>query len=192
MIILLDGDTHTGKTFLAQQLLERLCFPYLCLDHLKMGLVRSGLLPDEHRDLSPLSPDADITAVVWPLACEIIKTNIENGQNLIVEGCYFPEDYRASFAGAAAAQYLPHIRYLCLCLSPELITGNFQDIKAFENVVEQRLAPDSLEVQDLLQANAANAARCARLGLACLTLGPGDFASLPERALKLLSLPAGR
>lgn len=43
MIYLISGASHTGKTVLAQQLLERLHVPYLSLDHLKMGLIRSGM-----------------------------------------------------------------------------------------------------------------------------------------------------
>ncbi|MFR7473682.1 MAG: hypothetical protein ACLUVV_03055 [Christensenellales bacterium] len=42
MVILLTGATHTGKTVLAQRLMERLAIPYCSLDHLKMGLIRSG------------------------------------------------------------------------------------------------------------------------------------------------------
>ena len=42
MIILITGASHTGKTLLAQRLLERFKFPYLSIDHLKMGLIRSG------------------------------------------------------------------------------------------------------------------------------------------------------
>jgi len=42
MIILIAGDTHTGKTLLAQKLLEKYKYPYLSIDHLKMGVIRSG------------------------------------------------------------------------------------------------------------------------------------------------------
>ena len=42
MIILIGGASHTGKTVLAQRLLERYHYPYLSIDHLKMGLIRSG------------------------------------------------------------------------------------------------------------------------------------------------------
>jgi hypothetical protein len=42
MIYLIAGTTHTGKTVLAQKLLERYHVPYLSIDHLKMGLIRSG------------------------------------------------------------------------------------------------------------------------------------------------------
>lgn len=42
MVILITGASHTGKTALAQRLLERYGYPYLSIDHLKMGLIRSG------------------------------------------------------------------------------------------------------------------------------------------------------
>jgi len=42
MIILIGGTSHTGKTRLAQKLLEKYRYPYLSIDHLKMGLIRSG------------------------------------------------------------------------------------------------------------------------------------------------------
>ena len=42
MIILITGATHTGKTLLAQKMLEEYSYPYLSIDHLKMGLIRSG------------------------------------------------------------------------------------------------------------------------------------------------------
>ena len=50
MIILITGASHTGKTLLAQRMLEKYGFPYLSIDHLKMGLIRSGytaLTPDD-------------------------------------------------------------------------------------------------------------------------------------------------
>ena len=42
MIFLIAGASHTGKTLLAQKLLEKYKYPYLSLDLLKMGLIRSG------------------------------------------------------------------------------------------------------------------------------------------------------
>ena len=59
MIRLLTGSTHTGKTLLAQRLLERHGAPYLSIDHLKMGLIRSGMCP-----LTPESTDEALTAVL--------------------------------------------------------------------------------------------------------------------------------
>lgn len=87
MIILIGGASHTGKTLLAQKLLEKYKYPYLSIDHLKMGLIRSG-----NTKLSPTSSDQELTAYLWPIVREIIKTAVENGQNLTVEGCYIPFD----------------------------------------------------------------------------------------------------
>ena len=42
MIILITGASHTGKTVLAQRMLEKYKYPYVSIDHLKMGLIRSG------------------------------------------------------------------------------------------------------------------------------------------------------
>ena len=80
MILLLTGTTHTGKTALAQRLLERYRYPYLSLDLLKMGLIRSG-----QTSLTPEDED-ELTDYLWPIVREEIKTAIENGQHLIVEG----------------------------------------------------------------------------------------------------------
>ncbi|MBR5736698.1 MAG: adenylate kinase, partial [Bacteroidales bacterium] len=42
MIILITGASHTGKTLLAQRMLEKNKYPSFSIDHLKMGLIRSG------------------------------------------------------------------------------------------------------------------------------------------------------
>ncbi|MBQ2200980.1 MAG: AAA family ATPase, partial [Clostridia bacterium] len=101
MIVLITGASHTGKTVLAQRLLEQMKIPYLSIDHLKMGLIRSG-----QTDLTP-EDDEKLTAYLWPIVREIIKTAIENRQNLIVEGCYVPFDWRLDFD----EPYLQEIRF---------------------------------------------------------------------------------
>lgn len=53
MIILIIGASHTGKTALAQKLLEKYKYPYLSIDHLKMGLIRSG-----NTELTPVSAES--------------------------------------------------------------------------------------------------------------------------------------
>ena len=77
MIILIAGASHTGKTALAQRLLEQYKYPYLSIDHLKMGLIRSG-----HTSLTPMSSDEELTKYLWPIVREMVKTAVENRQNL--------------------------------------------------------------------------------------------------------------
>ena len=87
MIILISGASHTGKTVLAQKLLEKYDIPYLSIDHLKMGLIRSG-----NTELTAEDSQEKLTAYLWPIVLEMIKTAVENHQNLIVEGVYIPFD----------------------------------------------------------------------------------------------------
>ena len=130
MIVLITGASHTGKTALAQQLLKKYKYPYLSIDHLKMGLIRSG-----NTKLTPTSDDADLTAYLWPIVREMIKTAIENKQNLIVEGCYIPFDWAKDFE----KEYLDNIRYYCLIMSENYIRNHFNDIKKYANIIENRL-----------------------------------------------------
>lgn len=133
MIILLTGASHTGKTALAQKLLEKYKYPYLSIDHLKMGLIRS-----ENTKLTPMSNDEDLTRYLWPIVREMIKTAIENNQNMIVEGCYIPFDYEKDFD----KEYLDNIKYYCLVMSEDYIRNHFDDIKSYANVIEDRLEDD--------------------------------------------------
>ena len=129
MIILITGASHTGKTLLAQRLLEKYRYPYLSLDHLKMGLIRSGR--------TALTPEDDeaMTDCLWPIVREIVKTAVENRQNLIVEGCYIPFDWRRDFDES----YLTHIRFLCLAMTRDYIEDHFGEITGHESDIEARL-----------------------------------------------------
>ena len=129
MIILITGASHTGKTLLAQRMLEKYSYPYLSVDHLKMGLIRSGNTP-----LTP-EDDDELVGYLWPIVREIIKTAIENRQNLIVEGCYVPFDWRQDFD----ERYLPSIRFICLAMSEEHIDSHFGRIKEHASDIEARL-----------------------------------------------------
>ncbi len=129
MIILITGASHTGKTLLAQRLLEKYRCPYLSIDHLKMGLIRSG-----NTDLTPEDDDA-LTDYLWPIIREIVKTAIENRQNLIVEGCYIPFGWRQDFD----ERYLPSIRFICLAMSDRYIRSHFGEIIGHESEIESRL-----------------------------------------------------
>lgn len=144
MIILITGASHTGKTVLAQRLLEKYKYPYLSIDHLKMGLIRSG-----NTDLTPVSNDDELTEYLWPVVREMIKTAIENKQNLIVEGCYIPFDWKKDFS----EEYLDDIRYYCLVMSENYIRDHFHDIKIYANAIENRLDDEYCTLDSVLEDN---------------------------------------
>ena len=154
MIILIAGATHTGKTVLAQRLLEAFQYPYLSIDHLKMGLIRSG-----NTHLTPMD-DEKLTDYLWPIVREMVKTAIENGQNLVVEGCYIPFDWKKDFS----AEYLSHIRYRCLIMSRNYIESRFGDIYRHGNAIEQRLDDSGLNQEALIQENERNLRLCQEKG----------------------------
>lgn len=151
MIILITGSSHTGKTLLAQRLLEKYKYPYLSIDHLKMGLIRSN------QTSLTVYDDELLTEYLWAIIKEIIKTNIENNQNLIVEGCYIPFDYKNYFND----EYLQHIKYICLIFSNNYINNHYDDILKYGNVIENRLnneCPKNI----LLEENRNNLLECKR------------------------------
>lgn len=143
MVILITGASHTGKTLLAQKLLEKYKFPYLSIDHLKMGLIRS-----RNTTLTPTSDDLDLTDYLWPIIREMVKTAIENKQDLIVEGCYIPFDWKKEFA----QEYLENIKYRCLVMSEGYIRNHFADIVGFANIIESRLE-DGCTMESLIEEN---------------------------------------
>ena len=143
MIVLITGASHTGKTALAQKLLEKYKYPYLSIDHLKMGLIRSG-----KTKLTPMD-DNDLTAYLWPIVREMIKTAIENKQNLIVEGCYIPFDWSKDFE----KEYLDNIKYYCLVMSENYIKNNFYDIKKYASVIENRLDDEWCTLESVVEDN---------------------------------------
>lgn len=157
MVLLIAGASHTGKTLLAQRLLERYRCPYLSIDHLKMGLIRSGRTA--------------LTAELWPILREMVKTAVENGQNLMVEGCYIPFDWKSSFE----AQYLAHIRYVCLIMTERYIESHFGEIKTHADDVEHRLDDSGCTKEGLIADNTANLAQCRAHGCDYILID-GDYA----------------
>lgn len=143
MIVIITGASHTGKTVLAQKMLEKYKYPYLSIDHLKMGLIRSG-----NTDLTP-EDDKELVGYLWPIVCEMIKTAIENKQNLIIEGCYVPFDWRRDFD----EQYLQSIKFICLAMSDEYIDTHFDAIKAHSSDVEARLDDSYCTIEQLKEDN---------------------------------------
>lgn len=147
MVIMIAGASHVGKTALAQRLLEKHKYPYLSIDHLKMGLIRSG-----NTKLTPLSDDNDLTEYLWPIVREMVKTAVENEQNLIVEGCYIPFDWQKDFD----ADYLENIKYYCLIMSENYIRNHFADIKKFASVIEKRLDDSDYTLEGAILDNKAS------------------------------------
>ena len=142
MVVLITGATHTGKTKLAQQLLEKYKYPYLSIDHLKMGLIRSGQ--------TSLTPEDDelLTPYLWQIVKEISKTAVENEQNLIIEGCYIPLDWQNDFS----PDYLKHIKFICLVMSEGYINSHFDNIVFYSDTIEKRLY-DNCEKDNLIRDN---------------------------------------
>ncbi|MBP1581839.1 MAG: adenylate kinase [Oscillospiraceae bacterium] len=154
MILLISGASHTGKTALAQKLLERYHYPYLSIDHLKMGLIRS-----RQTTLTP-TDDEKLTDYLWPIVKEMIKTVVENQQNLIVEGCYIPFDWDKDFSTDTLAQ----IRHIWLIFSESYIRTHWDDIKRYASVIERRMDDSDLSMEQLILENEEILRQCQRYG----------------------------
>ena len=171
MIILITGASYTAKTLLAQKMLEKYNYSYLSIDHLKMGLIRSG-----NTNLTP-EDDDELTGYLWPIVREMIKTAIENEQNLIVEGCYIPFDWRTDFDD----KYLGNIRFICLAMTTKYIDVHFDEIKAHASDIESRFEDEYITVQQLREDNQAYIRGCYENGES-VALIDEDY----EQVIKLL------
>lgn len=154
MVILISGATHTGETALSQRLMEKYKIPYFSVDHLKMGLIRSG------KTLLTVNDDEELTPCLWSIVKEMIKTAIENRQNIIIEGCYIPFDWQKNFD----ENYLREIKFYCLIMTEEYILNNFPDILKYANVIENRVTAD-INKADLIADNRQNLKLCKEYGL---------------------------
>lgn len=172
MVILIAGASHVGKTLLAQRMLERYGVPYLSIDHLKMGLIRSG-----NTDLTPEDDDA-LTEYLWPIVREMVKTAIENGQNLVVEGCYVPPHWRRDFE----EEYLRSIEFVCLAMSDAYINAHIGEIREHACAVETRLDDSGCTLGALREDNR----RCIDAFAECnekVTIIESDFEATIEAVL---------
>lgn len=154
MVLLIGGSSHTGKTNLSQKLMEKYKYPYLSIDHIKMGMIRSGCI-----NIS-VEEDKKITEYLWPILREMIKTTIENNQNMIVEGCYIPFEWKESFE----RQYLEQIKYVCLIMTRSYIENHMNDIIAFESIIENRGAYSGCSIAELIEDNEVCYERCKKYG----------------------------
>lgn len=155
MIVFITGASHTGKTLLAQKLLEKYKYPNLSIDHLKMGLIRSG-----QTSLTPCD-DAELGNYLWPIVREMVKTAIENQQNLVVEGCYIPFDWQKDFDEA----YLKEIRFYCLVMTESYIRSHLDDIKQHASAIESRGDDSWCTMESVLAENAHNLEICRKFGV---------------------------
>ena len=169
MICLIAGTSHTGKTVLAQRLLEEKHWPYLSLDHLKMGLIRSG-----NTDLTVFD-DEKLTDYLWPIAREMAKTAIENHQNLIIEGCYIPHSWAADFDES----YRARIKAVWLIMTENYIRSHFSDILSHASDVEQRLDDSGLSMAELIADNLRNLELCRKYGCEYILIEDAYHVTLP-------------
>lgn len=114
-VVLITGASHTGKTLLAQKLLEKYKYSVLSIDLLKMGLIRS-----KNTDLTP-KDDEELGFYLWKIVKEIVKTAIENKQN-------------------------------------------FNDIKQYANVIEQRIDDTWCTKESVLRDNMRSLELCRKYG----------------------------
>ena len=139
MIVLIGGSSHVGKTLLAQKMMEKLKIPYLSLDHIKMMFIRGRLT-----DLT-VEDDYEMRYFLWPYVAELIKTAIENKQNMIIEGCYIPSEWRDQFDET----YLKDIKCFFITMSEEYLRKNTDKVKEYGSVIENRL-DDEVDTERLI------------------------------------------
>lgn len=156
MIILIGGSSHVGKTLVAQKLLEKYKYQCMSLDHLKMGFIRTG------RTELTVEDDYEMRYFLWPYAAEIIKTAIENDQNLIIEGCYIPREWKDSFTD----EYLKEIRCMFIVMSEAYIRSRFEDIVRYNSVIEHRI-DDRPDLERLIMCSRNFSEDCRLSGTPC-------------------------
>ena len=176
MVILIGGSSHVGKTLLAQKLMERLAIPYLSLDHLKMMFIRSGLTKLTVYD------DYEMRYFLWPYAAEYIKTAIENDQNLIVEGCYIPSEWREQFD----KEYLKHIRCFFITMSEENLRANIDSVAGFGSVIEHRIE-DEVDLERLINCSREFKKEAGEHDIPVIEITDTyDIGQITEQALKIV------
>ena len=143
MVIIITGASHTGKTMLAQKLLEKYKYPYYSIDHLKMGLIRSK------NTLLTVEDDDELTEYLWPIVRETIKTAIENKQNLIIECCYIPYNWYKDFD----KNYLDNIKTICLVMTDNYIKSHYDKIIKHASDIENRIDDSDCNIENLIKDN---------------------------------------
>jgi len=158
MIILIVAESSTGKTQMAQNLLEIYKVPYFSIDHLKMGIYKT----DRNCGFEPTSDNEIIEGKLWPIIKAMITTCIDNGQNLIVEGCYVSPGRLAEFG----AEYSKEIIPVFMGFTENYVRNHFlSDIIPYRSVIERRPYPEGRTAEEIIHNNAALRQRCAEEGV---------------------------
>ena len=108
-----------------------------------------------------MSDDEALTEYLWPIVREMVKTAIENNQNLVVEGCYIPFNWAEDFE----KEYLDDIRFYCLVMSGHYIENHFDDIRKFASVIEDRGEDEDCTLEMVRRDNAEMLKRCKEYGV---------------------------
>lgn len=154
MVILIGGESHTGKTLIAQKLLEKYKIPYTSIDHIKMGLFRGF----SNCGFSPDDDDNVISEKIWGVIKGIIDTCQENNQNIILEGCYLlHEKIKNILCDDITAFYL--------VFSESYIYNNFDNIIKFENIIENRKYSDSIKIKNYVRNNLEIKNKCIKFNI---------------------------
>ena len=153
MIILIGGSTHAGKTLMAQNLMEKYRIPYTSLDHIKMGLCRISI----RCGFTPLDSDERISQSLWGVIKGIADTCSENGQNIILEGCYLPPEKTAALKGDIIIMYI--------ILSAGYIKDNLPLIIKHENDIEKRRICGDFSMEELMRDNEELEKKCRTFAL---------------------------
>jgi len=176
MIVLIGGSSHVGKTYLAQKLLEKLKMPYLSLDHLKMMFIRGRLT-----DLT-VEDDYEMRYFLWPYAAELIKTAIENKQNMIVEGCYIPPEWREQFD----EEYLKDIKCFYITMSEDYLRKNIDKVAANGCVIEKRIE-DEVDLERLINCNKEYKEEALKFDIPVIEISESyDIGDITESALSII------
>ncbi|SOC43826.1 2-phosphoglycerate kinase [Ureibacillus acetophenoni] len=158
MIILISAVGSTGKTLMAQKLLEKYHIPYLSIDHLKMGLYRG----DKNCGFTPMDSNEVIGDKIWPILKGLIMTNIENKQHIIIEGCYILPHYLKDFDINYSEKIVP----VFLGFSTNYIKENFESkIVQHRNAIEQRSWPEDRSIDKLIKEHEEFKAICLESGV---------------------------
>lgn len=152
MVILIGAESYTGKTLMAQKLLEIYKIPYLSIDHLKMGLFRANM----NCGFTPSDSNEVIESHLWPILKGIIDTNLENKQSIIIEGCYiFPHRLKEF-----KKNHLNEIIPIFMGFSKSYIENNYSKIIKHRSIIELREEQEDRVINKLITENEKLKLRC--------------------------------